>query len=168
MIIKKVKSKYWKRTHKYGIEIPKNIQHAKEIDARNGNTLWQDAIALEMKNVMIAFEEIDDPGMLGNEFNEVTGHLIFDVKLGEGFRRKARWVADGHKTEAPSSVTYSTVVTRDSVRILLLIAALNDLDVQGADIQNAYLTAPNREKLWMKAGPEFGDHAGKYYVIARR
>ena len=55
-------------------------------------------------------------------------------------------MADGHKTETPSAVTYSTVVARDSVRIMLLIAALNELDVQGGDIQNAYLSAPNKEK----------------------
>lgn len=35
-----------------------------------------------------------------------------------------------HKTEAPSSVTYSSVVSRDSVRICLLIAAINNLDLQ--------------------------------------
>ena len=93
--------------------------------------------------------------------------MIFDIKLGEGFRRKARWVADGHKTDAPTAVTYSTVVSRDSVRILLLIAALNDLDVQGADIQNAYLTAPNKEKLWIRAGPEFGESEGKYFIVAK-
>ena len=59
------------------------------------------------------------------------------------------------------------MVSRDSVRIIFLVAALNGLDVQGADIQNAYLIAPNKEKLWMKAGPEFGDHAGTYFVVAR-
>eukprot|EP00978_Attheya_sp_CCMP212_P020814 scaffold60119_cov30-Attheya_sp.AAC.2 len=76
-----------------------------------------------MKNVRIAFEE-----------------------------RKSRFCADGHKTGAPSSVTYSTVVSRDSVRILLTIAALNDLKILGADVQNAFLTAPNKEKLWIRAG----------------
>ena len=96
--------------------------------------------------MMIAFDDIEDPLQLGREYKEVTGPLIFDVKLSEGFRRKARWVADGHRTESSASVTYSTVVSRDSVRIMLLIAALNDLDVMGADVQNAYLNAPNREK----------------------
>lgn len=161
-IIRKIKSKYWQRTHKYGIRIPKNIKEAKEIDDENGNTMWMDAVKLEMKNVLVAFDEIDDPSKLGKEFSEITGHLIFDVKLGEGFRRKARWVADGHKTQTPSAVTYSTVVSRDSVRILLLVAALNNLDVQGADIQNTYLTAPKKEKLWMRAGPEFGELEGRY------
>ena len=74
----------------------------------------------------------------------ITLHFIFDIKLGKGFRRKARLVADGHKTETPSSITYSSVVARDSVRICLLLAALNELELKGADI--AYLTAPCREK----------------------
>jgi hypothetical protein len=38
-ILKKVKSKYWERTFKYGIEMPKSTADAKQIDAANGNTL---------------------------------------------------------------------------------------------------------------------------------
>ena len=75
LIISKVKSKYWSRTHKYGILIPKNIKEAFEIDARNGNKLWQEAIALEMKNCRVAFEEIDgDPQELVG-YQEITGIL---------------------------------------------------------------------------------------------
>jgi hypothetical protein len=76
-------------------------------------------------------------------FVKITGHLVFDVKLGENFRRKARFCADGHKLATPASITYSSVVSRDSVRILLMIAALNELELRAADIQNAFLTAPN-------------------------
>jgi hypothetical protein len=166
-IIQKVKSKYWSRTHKYGLRIPKNIAEAIEIDKENGNTLWMDAVRLEMANVRIAFEEYDgDPNKLVG-YIQITGHLVFDVKLGENFRRKARFCADGHKTGAPASVTYSTVVSRDSVRILLTIAALNDLKVMGADVQNAFLTAPNKEKCWMVAGPEFGPDEGKNLLVVR-
>eukprot|EP00978_Attheya_sp_CCMP212_P026549 scaffold87549_cov65-Attheya_sp.AAC.3 len=89
-----------------------------------------------MKNVRIAFEEYDGNPEELIGYEEITGHLVFDVKLGENFRRKARFCADGHKTGAPSSGTYSTVVSRDSVRILLTIAALNDLKILGADVQN--------------------------------
>ena len=167
-ILAKVKSKYWTRTHKYGIRVPKNIAEAKQIDAENGDTLWMDAVRLEMKNVRVAFLEYDgnpDEDLVG--YTEITGHLVFDVKLGEGFRRKARFCADGHKTGAPASVTYSTVVSRDSVRLILLIAALNGLDILGADVQNAFLTAPNREKCWIKAGPEFGHEEGKIFLVVR-
>ena len=87
--------------------------------------------------------------------------------MGENFRRKARMVADGHRTETPAALTYSSVVSRDSVRIALTIAALNDLSVLACDIQNAYLTAKCREKVWTRAGPEFGSDAGKIMLVVR-
>ncbi|MEM7375799.1 MAG: hypothetical protein AAF587_44825, partial [Bacteroidota bacterium] len=131
-IIAKIKSKYWQRTHKYGIEIPKTINDAKRIDHSNGDTLWMDAVRLEMRNCRIAFEEHQGDMAELDNYQEITGHLVFDVKLGENFRRKARFCADGNKTEAPAAVTYSSVVSRDSVRLLLLIAALNDLPILSA------------------------------------
>ena len=59
------------------------------------------------------------------------------------------------------------MVSRDSVRIALLIAALNDLEVLACDIQNAYLTAPCREKVFTVAGDEFGSDRGKTMIITR-
>ena len=93
-----------------------------------------DSVRLEMTNKRIAFElhEGEISQLVG--FKEITGHLVFDVKLGENFRRKARYCADGHKTDAPSSITYSIVVSRDSVRIMLLITSLNELDVLSGDV----------------------------------
>ena len=165
--INKVKSKYWERTHKYGICMPKNVEEAMEIDKENKNTLWKDAIDLEMKDVRVAFEVFggDTKELVGYE--EINGHLVFDVKLGENFRRKARYVGEGFRASTPSSVTYSSVVRRDSVRIMLMIAALNDLDIMGADIKNAFLTAPCKEKVWLRAGPEFGADQGKVLLVVR-
>jgi hypothetical protein len=80
--------------------------------------------------------------------------VIFDVNM--DFTRKARFVASGHKTELPSSITYASVVSRESVRIAFLMAELNDLNVMAADIQGAYLNAPSREKVYTICGPEFG------------
>ena len=82
--------------------------------------------------------------------------MIFDIKLGENFRRKARLVGGGHTTRTPSSTTFPSVVSRDSVRIDLTIAALKNLDILARDIYNAYLTEICREKIWTFAGPEFG------------
>ena len=56
--------------------------------------------------------------------------------------RKARLVAGGDMTGLPSSSTYSSMVTRKSMRIAFLSAGLNDLDVLACDIGNAYLNAP--------------------------
>jgi hypothetical protein len=126
-----------------------------------------DAVRLEMQNVCIAFEVYngDTNDLVG--YQKISGHLVFDVKLGENFRRKARYCADGHKTQSPASITYSTAVSRDSVRIILTIAVLNDLEVLGADVQNAFLRAPNKEKVWLQADSEFGAEQGKNLLIVQ-
>jgi hypothetical protein len=41
--------------------------------------------------------------------------MIFDVKMGENFRTKARFKADGHKTKTLAAMCYSSVVSRDSL-----------------------------------------------------
>eukprot|EP00957_Ditylum_brightwellii_P114413 8722693-Ditylum_brightwellii.AAC.2 len=69
-----------------------------------------------MKKALPAFEKIED----------VTPEQV-------------RFVAGGHMTEPPSSVTYSSVVSY---------------------ITNAYLNTPCREKIWIVVGPEFGSNAG--------
>ena len=76
-------------------------------------------------------------------------------------------VAGGHTTETPAPLTYASVVSRDSVRIALTIAALNDLKILACNIQNAYLNAQCREKIWTIAGPEFGSDAGKLMIVVR-
>ena len=165
-IISKIKSKYWVRTHKYGIEIPKTAAQARQLDAKNGDTLWWDAIMKEMKNVRPAFDIFEGKKEdIGPGYQEIKCHMIFDIKMGENFRRKARLVAGGHTTVTPAALTYSSVVSRDSVRIALTIAALNDLKVLSCDIQNAYLTAKCREKIWTIAGPEFGSEQGSIMIV---
>mgnify|MGYP003326537431 FL=1 len=166
-IISKIKSKYWDRTHKFGIRIPKDVRQAQQFDKENGNTLWMDAVRKEMENVRIAFKEYEGNPMELVGYQRIDCHMIFDIKLSENFRRKARYVAGGHKTKPSAAITYSSVVSRDSVRIALLLAGLNRLEILSGDIQNAYLTAPNREKVYCIAGPEFGSDAGKPMLIVR-
>jgi Reverse transcriptase (RNA-dependent DNA polymerase) len=49
----------------------------------------------------------------------------------------------------------------------LLVEALNGLDVIFADIQNAYLYATCREKIWTIAGPVFGSDEGSIMIVVR-
>jgi len=163
--IKKGKKKYWDRTHKYGIKLPKSVQQALDIDRKTGTTFWREAIAKEMKNVIPAFKFNDDD-TIPVGFKHITYHMIFDIKM-IGLVRKARFVAGGHLTDPPVESVYSSVVTRESVRIMFLIAALNDLDILGADVQNAYINARTDEKVYTTAGPEFGENAGRPAIIVR-
>jgi hypothetical protein len=119
-----------------------------------------------MKNVRIAFKILNGEESVPPTYQEIRCHMIFDVKM-EDFRRKARFVAGGHTTDTPHTMTYASVVSRESVRIALTLAALNDLDVKMADIENICLTAPITEKVWTVLGPGFGDDAGKRALIVR-
>jgi hypothetical protein len=47
---------YHKRTHKFGIEVPKSWDDCVRLDKDNDNTIWQDSVRKEMKNVRIAFK----------------------------------------------------------------------------------------------------------------
>ena len=127
------------------------MDEAIKIDVENGNTFWQDSIAWqEMTNNFIAFNQSDGniSDLVG--YDEISGHLLFDVKLLKNFQRKSCFCADRYKVETLASITYSTVVSRDSVQILLMIASLNDLDIQGCDVQNTFLTAINlEEEQWI-------------------
>ena len=57
IILSKVKSKYWERTHKYGIRTPKSTKEAYKIDMENGNTFWSDAIKEEAQKIKGAIRE---------------------------------------------------------------------------------------------------------------
>ena len=87
------------------------------------------------KNVRPAFEVWEKRKEdLSIGYQEIKCHMIFDIKLGENFRRKARLVEGRHTTTAPSSITYSSVVSRDSVQIKFAISELNGLEILACDI----------------------------------
>ena len=50
-------------------------------------------------------------------YQEIIYHLVFDIKLNTNFTCKAHFVADGSKTGAPKSHTYSSVISKDFVHI---------------------------------------------------
>ncbi len=68
-------------------------------------------------------------------------------------------------TKAPANITYASVVSRETVRIALLMAALNDLNVKVGDVLNANITALITEKVWTVLGPKFGIDASKSAII---
>ena len=71
---------------------------------------------------------------------DITCYIIFDVKL--DFTLKAIFVANSSKSEAPVALTYSSVVSMDSVQLELLTVALNDLYMMACDIGNTNINTP--------------------------
>ncbi len=144
--------------------MPKTVKEALALDRKNGNSLWADAIAKEMQEVCIAFNILLDGHSAPIGYQKIPCHIIFDMKI-EDFRQKSRLVAGGHRTKAPATITYASVVSGETVRLAQTIASLNDLKVKVGDVLNAYITAPVKEKLWTNLGPEFEHDAGKSAII---
>jgi hypothetical protein len=96
-------------------------------------------------------------------YRKIRVHFVFAVK--HDGRHKARLVADGHLTEAPLESVYSGVVSLQGIRILVFLAKLNKLELWATDVGNAYLEAETSEKLYIIAGPEFGDQVGCVLVF---
>ena len=80
--------RFLKKTHKFGIEVPRSVAEAYAIDKRNSNTLWTDSITKEMKNVQIAFKILANGDMVPVGYQRMQCHMIFDVKM-EDFCWKA-------------------------------------------------------------------------------
>ena len=159
----------------FGYQVPRNHEEAVLIDKKNGNTLWQDAERLELIQLH-DYKTFDNRGKaifgIGKKnipknapvgYKRIRVHFVYDVK--HDGRHKARLVAGGHLTDVPAESVYSGVVSLRSLRIVIFLSELNKLSLWAADIGNAYLEALTKEKLYIVAGPEFGELEGQILVI---
>ena len=81
MIISVVNNRHIKKTHKFGIRIPRNAQEAHAIEKESGNTIWDDAMAKETRNVRVDFRLMKSGKLapVGYQFIQFNG--IWDVKI---------------------------------------------------------------------------------------
>ena len=115
-------------------------------------------------NKFNTFIILEDHEKIPEGYKQIPYHMIFDAKF-DG-RRKARLVAGGHRApEVPKEEIYSGVVSMDTIRTAFVLASMNNLDVCAADVSTAFLYGKTREKVYVIAGPEFGEHAGKRMLI---
>ena len=155
---------------KFGIKVPRNIKEALLFDKESRNNKWMDAVAKEMKVLKdlkcFKFHPPYKRFHKSNGWQYAPLHMIFDIKQ-QDMRYKARLVAGGNVVDSSEYIKTSTTVHDVSVRLLMLIAARNNLGLMAGDIGNAFPTAPNMEKVWTVAGPEFGDQVGSIVEITR-
>ena len=151
----------------YGFQVPRNHQQALELDLANGNTRWQDSEKVELRQID-DYETFDDKGRgyrPGPDYKKIRVHFVYAVK--HDGRHKARLVSGGHLTDTPVDSVYSSVVSLRGIRILTFIAELNGMEVWATDIGNAYLESKTKEKVYIVAGPEFGEREGHTLIIVR-
>ena len=143
------------------------------LDKENSNTHWQDAMDLELTQIH-EYKVFKDTGkaqfhngkvVTPDGFQKIRVQFVYAVKHDGRF--KARLVADGHLTKEPVESIYSGVVSLRSLRMVVFLSQLNDLEIWGADVGNAYLEAYTDEKLCIIAGPEFKELQGHLLIMIK-
>jgi hypothetical protein len=92
-------------------------------------------------------------------------HMVFDIKADGRF--KARLCVGGNVVDCDDYTTFSSTIKDISIRLLMVIAAQNNLHTMTTDVANAFCTAPCMEKIWSVAGKEFGDRQGSKVSLKR-
>jgi hypothetical protein len=77
---------------------PKESRITSDLDKKNGNQLWQEAIKAELKQLTDyqTFIVLDSGEDIPTGYQKIPYHLVFDVKY--DLRHKARLVAGGNWT----------------------------------------------------------------------
>ena len=159
--------------YQHGSQVPKDYNDAMRLDKENGNTHWQDAMDLELTQIH-EYKVFKDTGkakfhngkvVTPDGFQKIRVHFVYAVKHDGRF--KARLVADGHLTKEPVESIYSGVVSLRSLRMVVFLSQLNNLEIWGADVGNAYLEAYTDEKLCIMAGPEFKELQGHLLIMVK-
>ena len=159
--------------YQHGFQVPKDYNDAMRLDKENGNTHWQDAMDLELTQIH-EYKVFKDTGkakfhngkvVTPDGFQKIRVHFIYAVKHDGRF--KARLVADGHLTKEPVESIYSGVVSLRSLRMVVFLSQLNNLEIWRADVGNAYLEAYTDEKLCIMAGPEFKELQGHLLIMVK-
>ena len=153
--------------YKYGFQVPRDHDEAVMIDEREGNTKWQDSEHLEVSQLYEydTFQSLGIGAEIPEGYKKIPCHIVYDVK--HDGRHKSRMVAGGHRTDTPIESTYSGVVSLLGIRMVTFLAELNELELWGTDIGNAYLESYTTEKVAVIAGPEFGKYAGHTLIIRK-
>ena len=168
-MVNQAKLRSYRRTPKYmyGYQVPNDYKEALRLDERNGNTRWQDSTKDELQQIdeYNTFTDMGhkDTAKSPDGYKKIRVHLIFAVK--HDGRHKARLVADRHLTDVPTESVYSGVVSLRGIRLIIFLAELNGMETWAADVGNAYLEAKTSEKVYIIAGPEFGDREGHLLII---
>ena len=102
-------------TYKFGVRVLRNFKEAIQLDEENGNTYWQDAMALELQQLMDynTFKSLGRNARVPRGYQQIPCRMVFDVK--QSLKRKARFVARGDKTEPPKEAVYSGVASLRSL-----------------------------------------------------
>ena len=152
--------------YQHGFQVPKDYNDAIGLDKENSHTHWQDAMDLELTQIH-EYKVFKDTGkaqfhngkaVTPDGFQKIRVHFVYAVKHDGRF--KARLAADGHLTKEPVESIYSGVVSLRSLRMVVFLSQLNDLEIWGAE-------AYTDQKLCIIAGPEVKELQGHLLIMIK-
>jgi hypothetical protein len=128
--------------YKFGIQVPKGIKNAIDLDKNNGNQLWQEAIRTELKQLtdyqtFIVLHSGED---IPTGYQKISYHMIFDIKY------DLRLVAGGNWTVNNKEDIHSGFVQMNSVIIGVLLGELYGISCCVCDIGYAFLYGKNKRE----------------------
>ena len=130
-------AKNLERKHNFCIELPKTVVAILALGARSGNTFWTNAITKEIENIRVAFKILPD----GDESPVVSSLCCITWYLTLRWKSSYEKLESGRRQRDQSTrkIKYAIIVSKKTVCIVLLFAALKDHDIKSINILNAYV-----------------------------
>ena len=142
---------------KCGMNIPSYHKEEMMFYADNVNTNWDGSELLELKQIY-NFDPFESLGLFNKArippgHTKIQVHIIYDYK--QYGRYKACMVASGNITGSNLDTYYYNVISLRSMRTVVFLAELNNIQTLTGDISNAYMTALTTENILFNAGLDF-------------
>ena len=103
--------------YKFGVKIPRSYVEALKFDHDNGNTLWQDAVALELKQILLynSFRDLSHGVPVPHSYTHISVQFVFDAKEDGHVKPASLLVAISHPNPRKPSISvllpYAAYVT---------------------------------------------------------
>ena len=159
--------------YQFGFLIPEDYKQALQLDEQNDNSKWNDATKLEMDQIN-DYKVFQDHGKAQYDPNRVRYHMqqLNTRKSGSTSSFLSKMMAETKLDWLLEDISLQILLKAStlvfsirSLRLVIFLAKLNNLELWGADIGNAYLEAKTKEKLHIVAGTEFEKLEGFILVI---
>ena len=146
--------------YKVTMGIPQTFEQSKMSDQSEA---WQKAMDAEIDsmNAQGTYEVVPRP----KDKNVVSGKWVYNMKHGNGnWKYKARYVARGFNQIEGIDYheTFSPTIAMTSLRVVMQLAAHNDLLVHQLDMKTAYLNAPIEEEVYLEQPQGYIDKGTDY------
>ena len=80
-MVKVLKTRYYRMKEKFGMELPKNVKQALEIDKETGTDFWKNTLTTEVGDLEPCILIVQEGMVPPPGHTEIRTHLVFDIKV---------------------------------------------------------------------------------------